>query len=148
VNLASASTAWGGEVALEPVVQRPRARLPAGEYFVGDPCYLLSDGMYESWVAAAQADLSDEDLYVADVAGHRVAACGIVWDCDFTDAEGREYGEDSGLIGAVPVVIAVQDDPDIVGMVHRITFPADFDVYVSERAVNIGHITLNTFPDE
>jgi hypothetical protein len=127
---------------------RPRARLPAGDYFVGDPCYLIPDGSYEEWVESAQAAMVDEDLYVADVAGHQVAACGIVWDSDFTDAEGREYGEDSGLIGAVPVGIAVQDDPDIVGLVHRVTFPTDFEVYVSEGALHIGHVTINVYPDE
>lgn len=128
--------------------RRTRARLPAGDYFVGDPCYLIPDGSYEAWIQAAEAELTDELLYAADVAGRLVAACRVVWDSDFTDAEGREYAEDSGLLGAVPAGIAVQDDEDIVGLVHRVAFPTDFDVYVSERAIHIGHITINVFPDD
>jgi hypothetical protein len=71
--------------------------LPAGKYWIGDPGYVLTD-----W--DAYLDDSDFEGGVYELNG----ALAMIFDTDhgdggYEDQEGRVYGVDSGMIGAVPV---------------------------------------------
>lgn len=124
----------------------PVATLPAGEYYVGDPCYVFPDGEWEDWVARAESG-DTEELYAAEVDGHPVAACGFVRGVgDVTDQDGFDYVEDSGLIAAVPVELAELDEYSDDSM-RRVSFPEEFEVYASTTMIRIGHLRIDVSED-
>lgn len=127
------------------------ATLPAGSYYVGDPCYLIPDKHYEAWIALAEhAGDSHRDVRAADVAGHPVAACeGFGEGSGYVDTDGRDYPDDSGLVGVVPEAFAVTDEYS-APLVHLMRFDTDFDVYTeNDSTIRIGHLTIKVQePDE
>jgi|SRR5579864_7308883 len=119
--------------------------LPAGTYYVGDPCYCFN---CTSWEAiGAQNNGFKNNPMVATLNGHRLVALGTAYgDGRYTDQRGRTYPVDAGLIGAVPVDIIDDDSsyrhqPDCG---HEITFPRDFPCYEEGGRIHIGDIIIDT----
>ena len=81
------------------------ATVPAGAYFLGDPCYAVPGG---AWGALLQTC----DVFttpVGTVLGHEVLAFGTQWgDGEYTDQHGHKYCVDAGLIGLTPIALARQ----------------------------------------
>lgn len=79
--------------------------VPAGEYWLGDPCYSVRNEDWMPWLEAANYE--DERFVLwAKIPGteHWVLGLSTQWgDGCFTDEQGNEYGVDAGLIGLVPV---------------------------------------------
>lgn len=79
--------------------------VPAGEYWLGDPCYSVPDEDWMPWLEAA--DFRDERFVLwAQVPGTEFWVLGLstqYGDGCYTDEQGNEYGVDAGLIGLVPV---------------------------------------------
>jgi len=80
-----------------------RIKLPAGKYFISDPCYVVPD---EYWMDV----LEESDYFPRSEGGeanfnyksknHKVWAGGTAWgDGCYRSNEYREYGVDSGCIG-------------------------------------------------
>ena len=91
---------------------------PAGRYFLGDPCYALSQEHYD-----LVSDL-DYDSYV-DINGlGRVAVFCSRGDGYVVDEEGVQYSLDSGTIGVVPVDGLMLQDLQRLKRLGRIV---DFD---------------------
>lgn len=118
--------------------------MPAGEYWVGDPCYAIRDDDWMEWLK--NANYEDERRFLlADLAGHPAIGVGTAFgDGSYLDEGGREYPVDAGLIGAVPWAISI---PSPSGM-HRFTFHRPFDVSYEEDhgTIIIGHIRIETDP--
>ena len=124
----------------------PVATLPAGDYYVGDPSYAFpTSELWEGW--AERTDSADlEELYAGEAAGHPVAACGLIGGIgDVVDQDGYEYVEDSGLIGAVPVELVGEDED--VDLLRRVTFAAEFGVYLGGPIIHIGHLRIDVSED-
>jgi len=92
--------------------------MPAGRYFIGDPCYVqgnvewdgINDARWPSTDPAECVDLLTVDrgrgphmMYM----GHTAYGDGV-----FIDDEGNEYPVDSGQIGATPMEL-VSDDAGV-----------------------------------
>lgn len=78
----------------------PEVRVPAGEYYLGDPCYAVPD---EHWMALLESCDYFNDP-VGKVAGHEVLAFHTAHgDGTYQDDDGNKYPVDAGLIGLVPV---------------------------------------------
>ena len=71
--------------------------LPAGTYYIGDICYVLSDSMYENIFGGTGYE---SGLYSSDIGNFLVSgtACG---DGIYTGTDGHEYMVDAGVIGIV-----------------------------------------------
>ena len=121
--------------------------IPAGEYYVGDPCYGVPDARWMEWLEAADYENVDRFL-VADLDDrHTVVGVRTAYgDGEYYDQAGRAYPVDAGLIGVVPVELVEEDEPS--GM-HRVTFDSDFQVaYSGEHGtIHIGTIDIETDPD-
>lgn len=96
-----------GEIKVEPLPSSMRngekITLPAGRYFVGDPCYTAGkdDKAWQDWCSTA--DFGSDDVMAATFNGLPVVGLHTAHgDGSYRDFEGREYGVDAGLIGAVP----------------------------------------------
>lgn len=82
--------------------------LPAGEYYIGDPCYALqNEGKnQDQWDdVLEQTDFFSKP--VATLNGKKLCAFSTAYgDGAYSGSDGFEYGVDAGLLGAVPAAIA------------------------------------------
>lgn len=120
--------------------------MPAGEYWVGDPCYAVPDDEWIPWLQAA--DYENERRYlVANITGRPVLGISTAYgDGCYRDTEGNEYPVDAGLIGCVPVQRAIANP---TGM-HRVIFNEPFNCSWSEHEglITIGGIEIRTDYDD
>jgi hypothetical protein len=81
-------------------------RMPAGAYYVGDPCYSITDhGEWMEWLEAARYETSH--VLIADHRGKPVLGLATAYgDGCYEDQESNQYLVDAGLIGLVPVEVA------------------------------------------
>lgn len=126
--------------------------LPAGRYFVGDPCYTAGkdDKAWQDWCSTA--DFGSDDVMAATFNGLPVVGLHTAHgDGSYRDFEGREYGVDAGLIGAVPEELIKKmniSDDDLAGSGHWIETKEPF---VLEQGtiggqLEIGSVTIATDP--
>src|SRR5687768_11930213 len=120
--------------------------MPAGEYWVGDPCYAIdAQEKWMEWLEAADYTNNDRSCFLlADLDGRPVLGISTAYgDGEYQGSDGNSYPVDAGLIGAVPVEVADVDAP--FGMV-KVTFAQDFKCSYDEDGgvINIGNISIET----
>ena len=117
------------------------ATLPAGDYWVGDPCYAIEyQADWMDWLEAAKYET--ENVLLADHQGKAAVGIGTAYgDGVYRGSDGNDYPVDAGLIGAVPAEV-VTGTPS--GM-NLVTFAADFDASRDDNGtITIGHIRIAT----
>lgn len=118
-------------------------KFPAGIYYVGDPCYVVS---YDNWdkLIAETNCFADEEFTFK---GKRCFVSGTAYgDGRYYDYQGRGYCVDAGLIGVMPIEVVDQDSN---GGGHVITFDKPFEVLEVKGTFFVGHnITIETAGDE
>lgn len=131
-------------------------RVPAGTYWVGDPCYAFSHLPHEDWMAwleAARYDQSGREwLLEAPIPSspeHRAIGLGTLYgDGKYPSREGGfSFPVDAGLIGVVSVGFTGDVEP--AGMT-KVTFDHDFEVSVStdeDGLIKIDDIDVITGDD-
>ena len=122
--------------------------MPAGTYYVGDPCYAFTDRWME-WLEAAGFEDGPRYL-VAEIDGYSAVGVHTAYgDGLYYGSDGHKYGVDAGMIGAVPVQIA--KDNALYAM-QKVTFGSAFEVeYDNENGqgiIRIGHIDIPTGDNE
>lgn len=119
--------------------------MPAGEYYVGDPCYAVPDDRWMEWLKAADYTSGDKYL-LATLDGAPVLGIGTAYGDGAYEGspEGYTYGVDSGLIGLVPVELAKEPVHDCL----RVSFPKPFECSYSHGHIILGHIDIDTDPDD
>lgn len=125
------------------VEQYVSAVLPAGEYFVGDPCYAFES--QQVWVGLLEAAgyESCPPLLEAHAGGRSFTAAATAYgDGVYSDGV-RSYPVDAGMLGVVPVGSA-DCVPD--GM-HRHTFDFPFTVASAGGVITMGDIRMDTSGD-
>jgi len=86
-----------------------RQTLPAGRYYIGDPCYVIdgeawSDFLDPYWDLDSRGGVFEYD-------GHKVCAFGTQYgDGCYEASNGAMLGVDAGMIGAVPLEIVKGGD--------------------------------------
>ncbi len=81
------------------------AILPAGKYYIGDPCYVISR---EDWDSILEATNFFEGDGLFTFRGHKLAVYSTAWGDGLypgychVDSSLHSFGVDSGLLGAVP----------------------------------------------
>lgn len=115
--------------------------LPPGEYIIGDPCYVIHEDKWIPWLEDANY-LYEERYYVADLDGHAVIGiCTAHGDGLFEDQFGREYPVDAGLIGLVPVEVAL---PKSNGSSQVVNFDEPVECSWEDGTIVLGHIRIDT----
>lgn len=117
--------------------------LPAGEYWVGDPCYAVQD--YALWDEMGKVSDWFQKSVIAQVGDKWVVGIGTTWgDGTYQDQSGREYPVDAGMIGVAPVADWVGEPS---GM-HKVTFDREFTVGKDDTTIVIGPIRIETDEDD
>jgi hypothetical protein len=138
------------ELAPETMSWRPagwNVTVPAGRYFLGDPCYAVPD---ESWDALLGTCGGFLDAPVGMTGLHQVLGFLTRWgDGRYRDHEGHAYLVDSGVIGLTPeAVYSRRPDAATLENAGRIT---EFGQAVTATAIGgqlqFGWLRIETDPD-
>jgi len=124
------------------VVQIASVIVPAGEYYVGDPCYGVPNDRWMEWLEVADY-LRQHRILTASLDGYPVVGVGTKYgDGSYVGGPGLEFPVDAGLIGIVAKEIS-KSDPH--GM-HLVTFVRPFECSYDDwqGRITIGHITIDT----
>jgi hypothetical protein len=125
-------------------------KMPAGTYWVGDPCYAVPDNRWMEWLEAADY-MNERRFLLAELDGHAVLGVGTAWgDGVYRGSDGNFYPVDAGLIGVVPVEVAsagVRED-----LMKKVTFDRDFECSYDdedgEGVIVLGDIRIKTKDDD
>lgn len=122
--------------------------LPAGTYYVGDPCYCFD---HESWRALGAQTNWFADRADGEIAGRRMAAFGTKHgNGTYADGCGNFYPVDSGLIGAVPVKMI--DSESSYGRYrscgHEVTFEEPVECREANGVIYVGDVAIDTDPPD
>lgn len=124
--------------------------MPAGIYIVGDPCYAVPSDRWMEWLEAA--DYMNERRYLlAELDGMPVLGIGTAHgDGRFGDENGNLYPVDAGLIGLVPVELGTEEQKKYSEKNRSpvVTFDKDFECSYEDGAIRLGHIAIDTDPEE
>ena len=123
--------------------------MPAGTYFVGDPCYVIPDDDWTAFVNPYCQDYRDGDGLQMFKGVKVFAASTSCGDGCYRGNNGKLYGVDSGLLGIVPFHLCnpkyLQKIIHNDNLGHVYTFDQDFEVSCSPDAVfTFGHIVIET----
>lgn len=138
--------------------------LPAGKYFVGDPCYAVPDdkwmrvleetgylGLYANRESMENFPYPPNDgnkygMWLFE--GFAIGASSTKYgDGGYFDQNGNCYSVDSGTLGVVPIeLIESFDEYDLNTLGRIVDFPIPFTVEYSDGIVFIDDIEINTDP--
>ena len=144
----TASALRAHQVAVHNARPDPGTRLPAGEYYVGDLCYVKSldwtaFGEATDWFCKRSDDLTAGFFRYA---GTTFFASNTAFgDGFYGDSEGGSYSVDAGIIGCYPMS-ALPDDPELNGCYQIVAFEDDFTCALRDDGgtITIGHLKIET----
>lgn len=118
--------------------------MPAGTYFVGDPCYAVPD---EDWNDLLDSNDVFEGSPVGTLPnGNNVTAFHTAFgDGVYYDQYGNSYPVDAGLLGVVPLS-GSQDTSsfEVLGAIRTFTAPFQIRSSYHGALIEIGDIAINT----
>jgi hypothetical protein len=105
---------------------------PPGEYYIGDPCYIVSDEMWDQW--CYQYKMKEGAVVMDDIkwAVHHTH-CG---DGEFKGTDGFVYHVDSGCLGMVPSFLfdpTKRQHAEKLGTFHKFETEMQFHVFKHEK---------------
>lgn len=120
-------------------VSMEKFKLPAGKYYIGDPCYVIH---HRAWVKVCD----NTDDKVINCLEHPFFMAGTAYgDGVYFDQNNREYDVDSGCLGAVPVAL-IQKPLGAFMMI--IDFPDGLVIGYDGKVFMFGSLTIDTDPQE
>ena len=123
--------------------------MPAGEYWIGDLCYV----MHDKWDAFCELTCPGDgsvlsgEMKLPD--GTLIASYGTAYgDGCYQDEKGREYGVDAGLIGCILVKDISESERENLDLGHVVTFPNSFRTGYDHGVITFGHVSIDTDPSD
>jgi hypothetical protein len=125
-------------------------KLPAGKYWLGDPCYVLES---EDWTKVCEAFQSDENegksIIQVDLGnGNTVVLCQTAWgDGEYRSSRGHDIPVDSGTIG----LVSLEYDPEFKSnfdLCSEVIYDFDFEVRNNDGVMFFGPLRVDTKGEE
>jgi hypothetical protein len=118
-------------------------KLPAGKYYIGDPCYVFENQNNWQKICDMIRNLHRDGDYFT-YRNQKMFISSTSWgDGCYRDNEGHKYPVDAGLIGAIP-----SDLCEAVGNGYYKTFTKPFSCHTSVKkngnTIRIGDIRIRT----
>ena len=122
--------------------------LPAGRYYVGDLCYVMSSEWDEVCKLTIKgAECLSGQFQLSD--GRKFAMFTTKWGDGLYKAGSSEFCVDSGSIGCIKVSdITNPDEVDMRRLGGIFDFDESFVVYSDDGIIRFGYMLINTDPDE
>ncbi len=124
-----------------------RVKMPAGKFYIGDPCYVVEDNDDWSYL------LGNSDYFQSRYEGSlpdgtRVVAFGTAWGDGMYGPE-LEYSVDAGLIGAVPwsEKLWAKYGEKLNDLGKVMDFPEPWEAWNDNGILHFGHIRIDTVQD-
>lgn len=124
--------------------------VPAGTYFLGDPCYAVPD---KDWMPLLEscgyfdANRDGTGSPVGTVRGFEVLSFGTKYgDGVYRDQFGKSYPVDAGMIGLTPVALVKDMADKSLGQI--VTFDRPTICHEDDGVLTFGHIVINTRDDD
>jgi hypothetical protein len=120
-----------------------KVRLPAGVYYIGDPCYVFNDKDWDEIWSNRNLDEPQVELF-----GKKVFVAPTRWgDGVYTDNLGNVYTVDAGLLGILPVCLVDRAElrtSTTYGW-HFVKFDKPFTAELKDKGIfKFGHIVIDT----
>ena len=122
-----------------------KTKFPAGRYYIGDPCYVLSDQVYDEvlgryhdfchaeYEQAGAMEVGDLKVWFADC---------VEGESDYTDGF-NTYSNDTTLLSVIPEALVKPEGPDDNGPIQE--FHSDFEVErTGDGTLYIGNLVIDT----
>lgn len=126
--------------------------MPAGTYYVGDPCYAIRD-KWDSLLNHTECNFFEAGGNGAALIfeGHPVCAFGTAYgDGTYRDDNGNRYGVDAGLLGVVAAELVDNERAWELG--RKVEFKHNFTCLVVEQGdshkICLGSIAIETGDDQ
>ena len=121
-------------------------RVPAGEYYLGDPCYFFA---HEDWSKVLDTcDCFERPIGKAP-GGQDVLGFGTAYgDGTFVGEDGFEYGVDAGMIGLVSVDGITRDREEVERLCNKARFNAPTLCTNAGGLMKFGHHVIDTTDGE
>lgn len=120
-------------------------KFPAGKYYIGDPCYVLEESIYDKLIENFDFDKS----YTIEINGHTMFMhCTSYGDGTYNDGTARSYSVDSGLISIMPVKFISMEKFNETDNVHIVEFEKEFYVSFDDGTFKFGHVEIPTGGDD
>ena len=104
-------------------------KLPAGKYYIGDPCYVIAEDRWSDFCDASYppgAGVNARGIAVTEFDGHPMYAHGTAYgDGSYLGSDGVSYGVDAGMLSVVPIAL-VSDMSEAKRLGSIVTFNHDF----------------------
>ena len=122
--------------------------VPAGTYWLGDPCYSVPRDLWDEWLHSAVLENNMNVLrHPSEVWPIALGIATEFGDGSYKDNYSRLLCVDSGLIGLVEEAW-VPNLQDEVGTRYKVTFDNPVECYSRDGVITIGDILIPTAFDE
>jgi hypothetical protein len=126
-------------------------KLAAGEYYIGDPCYILDEDQYDVLLTETQffmqGSVDRGGVMFDKVTGKYFSVFSTKYgDGCYRGNNGFTYGVDAGCISCIPVEMV--SEPRYDTDVTAVQFDRDFEVRYDDGLIVFGDVVINTDPDE
>jgi hypothetical protein len=116
-----------------------------GTYYIGDPCYVVSDDNWDKLLDNTDFFQNEDQSYK----GYQILAGDTAYgDGTYTDNYRREYGVDAGLIGIFPIEAVDNKYGNVEELGSIVEFEEDFVVEINNGVFKFGNIIINTFDED
>ena len=136
-------------------MKNKNTKMPAGDYWIGDLCYVIDDDCgYWDEVCKALFKVDEDGNYVSNRGGVyelsngiQYAIYGTAWgDGGYEDQNGKVYGVDAGVIGCINVLDIKKLGSSIASGGHVHHFENEFDTGYDDGTIFFGSLKIETDP--
>lgn len=121
--------------------------LPAGRYYIGDPCYVIPDSKWDDFCTVM---FQTSDYHVVEFEGKPLLAGSTAYgDGCYNDQYGNQYGVDAGTLSVVPESLwnPTMSNDQVAQMGTIVVFEEPFRASCCNGFFQFGHIVINTDDD-
>ena len=123
-----------------------------GQYWIGDPCYVMHAEWSELCTQlffAGRTDFGANDGEYTMKNGHKIFIASTAYgDGEYSDNRGNRYGVDAGCIGIIPLTAIDQSNKENDIKHGKVfTFNTEFEVSASGGVFHFENIVIDTTDD-